>query len=138
MENLRVANMGDILKKMLETAKQAYENAYVPNSHFAVGAVLLTEDDNLYAGANVENACYAMSQCAEAAAIGNMVAKQGASHIKKVLVIADAKIPIVPCGGCLQKLSEFSTKDTEIHCYTLSGEHKQYALSDLQPVFFRS
>ena len=128
--------MDDIINTMLEKAKEVYQHAYVPYSSFAVGAVLLTEYGHFYTGANVENASYTMGQCAEASAIGHMVAREGASHINKVLIIANAKSPIVPCGGCLQKLGEFSDKDTEIHCYTLSGEYKQYCLSDLQPVSF--
>ena len=128
--------MDDQLNEMLTKAKEVYENAYAPYSNFAVGAVILTTEGQLYTGANVENACYSMGQCAEASAIGHLVAKQGLARIKKVLIVVDAKVPVVPCGGCLQKLSEFSAKDTEVHCYTLSGEYKHYAFSDLHPIFF--
>jgi len=128
--------MDDRINNLLEAAKKAYNNAYVPNSNFSVGAALLTENGTIYAGANVENACYAMGQCAEASAIGHMITQEGAAKIQTIVVIGDAKLPIVPCGGCLQKLSEFTTKDTEVYCYTKAGEAKKYLFSELQPVTF--
>lgn len=128
--------MDDILALMLTQAKKAYHNAYVPNSHFGVGAAICTEDKNIYSGANVENACYAMGQCAEASALGAMISQQGNTLISAVVLVAKANFPIVPCGGCLQKLSEFAGPETQVHCYTLDGQHKQYRFTALQPVFF--
>ncbi|MCK5041178.1 MAG: cytidine deaminase, partial [Sphingomonadales bacterium] len=60
--------------KLLIAAKNIQEKAYAPYSNFKVGAAILTADGNIYTGANVENAAYPQAQCAEASAIGAMIA----------------------------------------------------------------
>ena len=78
-----------------------------PHSHFQVGAALRAADGGIHAGANVENAAYPQSQCAEASAIGAMVAA-GEREIAAVAVVAEQMDVCPPCGGCRQRLSEFA------------------------------
>ncbi len=111
------------------------QNAYVPYSNFKVGAAILTEDSKCYLGCNVENAAYPQGLCAESGAISAMIAG-GSIKISEVLVISESKKLIVPCGGCRQKLSEFSGSKTVIYLADLSGIKKSIPLRDLLPGAF--
>jgi homotetrameric cytidine deaminase len=111
------------------------DNAHVPYSKFKVGAAFLTEDNSIIAGCNVENAAYPQSQCAEASAIGNLVAK-GFTKIKEVVVIGSGDLLCSPCGGCRQRLREFAALDVNIHMCNVNGHIKTSTLEDLLPDSF--
>jgi cytidine deaminase len=83
--------------EMLAAARDVRERAYAPYSDFAVGAAALGDDGKIYVGANVENASYGLSLCAERAAVSAAVAG-GATSILAVAVAADP--PTSPCGAC--------------------------------------
>jgi cytidine deaminase len=108
--------------------------AHVPYSHFQVGAALRDETGALHAAANVENASYPQGQCAEASAIGVLVAA-GGTRIAEVAVAADAPL-ITPCGGCRQRLAEFATADTPVHLCGPEGLRRTVTLGDLLPLAF--
>jgi cytidine deaminase len=71
-----------------------------------VGAALLAADGRIFAGCNVENISYGLTNCAERVAIGAAVAA-GVREFLAVAVVADTKVPISPCGACRQVLAEF-------------------------------
>ncbi len=121
--------------KLFEAAKLVRENAHVPYSKFKVGVALLTEDDSVIVGCNVENAAYPQSQCAEASAVGNLVS-QGFSKIKEVVVIGSGNILCSPCGGCRQRLREFASLDVSIHMCNTDGHLKTSSLEQLLPDSF--
>jgi len=121
--------------ELFQMAKVARENAYAPYSHFLVGACIQTDSGELYAGCNVENASYGMTQCAEATAIGSMVC-QGEQKIKTVVVVTDSHKLTPPCGACRQRLSEFSRVDTDVYLCDLKGNYKHYRFADLYPHMF--
>lgn len=127
--------MIDKIPELIKVAKQAMDKAYAPYSNFPVGAVILTATDKIYAGANVENACYAMGHCAEASAVGTMIT-EGEREIAMVVLISKAKVPIFPCGGCLQKIAEFTTPDTLVISQNLQGDEKRWRFGDLFPEHF--
>ena len=93
-------------------ARVAAESSYSPYSHFRVGAVVVGEEGEIFTGANVENAAYPVSSCAEATAI-NTAVSQG---IRKISVVAVACIDArdvegaYPCGRCRQIMSEFGVE----------------------------
>ena len=120
----------EIVKKMLEKAKEVMRNAYCPYSHFYVGACVLGDDGNLYAGCNIENASYRVTQCAESSAVGGMVS-HGSKRIKKVVVVADSDRIAVPCGACRQQLREFCEDDVEIHMFNNKGDHDVMTIDEL-------
>jgi cytidine deaminase len=95
-------------QELLETARAASENAYVPYSHLRVGAAVVAESGKVYTGANVENAAYPSTLCAEAVAIGTAVAA-GERKIETIAVISPDLESIYPCGQCRQRMSEFNT-----------------------------
>jgi cytidine deaminase len=134
----RGLNRGFIVKinidKLYQQAMDAFKHAHAPYSKFPVGACILS-DGQYYAGCNVENASYPLGQCAEATAIGNM-ASQGGRKIEAILVLSDTPNLIWPCGGCLQKISEFCTADTQVISSNLLGQRQQMAMSELYPQQF--
>jgi homotetrameric cytidine deaminase len=120
---------------LLRAADSAMRNAHAPYSNFKVGAALRTPGGAVYAGANVENASYPQGQCAEASAIGALVAA-GETEIAAVAVVAERMDVCPPCGGCRQRLSELAGPDTPVHLGRPGGEYRTFALAELIPLSF--
>lgn len=120
---------------LLDAAKQARENAYAPYSNFKVGAALRCASGAVFSGCNVENVAYPEGTCAEAGAIAAM-ALAGERDVVEVLVIADAPLPVTPCGGCRQKLAEFAAPDARVTMMTMGGESLTMTMSELLPGAF--
>jgi cytidine deaminase len=120
---------------LIDAAAAARANAYAPYSRFAVGAAIRAEDGRLYAGANVENAAYPQGQCAEASAIGAMIAA-GARRIEAMVLLADGAALCAPCGGCRQRIREFAEPATEIHLCGLNGVRRTVTIAELLPLSF--
>jgi cytidine deaminase len=115
-------------------AREAREQAYAPYSGFQVGAALLTEDGRTFTGANVENASYGLSMCAERTAMFHAAA-QGARRVAAVAVVASNDEPSWPCGACRQVLYEFG-RDVAIVSEGLGGRREERRLADLLPDAF--
>ena len=94
------------MKDLMELAKKARENAYIPYSKFAVGAALLASSGKVYTGANIENASYGLTLCAERTAIVKAVS-EGEREFSCIAIVADTLEPVLPCGACLQVMAEF-------------------------------
>ncbi|MCK0126744.1 cytidine deaminase [Gelidibacter sp. F2691] len=120
---------------LLEAAKAVRENAHAPYSNFKVGAALRTSAGVVHVGCNVENIAYPEGTCAEAGAVAAMCAA-GEREIAEALVIADAPLPVTPCGGCRQKLAEFSGPDVKITMMTMGGESLTMTMAELLPGAF--
>jgi len=121
--------------ELLELARAAARNAYAPYSSFPVGAAVRTTDGRRYAGANVENAAYPQGQCAEASALGAMVAGGGGT-VAEVVVAAPSRELCTPCGGCRQRLREFTAPDAPIHLADLTRVRATTTLAELLPLSF--
>ena len=122
-------------EKLFEAAKLVRERAHVPYSNFKVGAAFLTDDGSIITGCNVENAAYPQSQCAEASAIGSLVS-QGYKKIIEIVVVGSGDKLCSPCGGCRQRLREFSSLDIKIHMCDANGHMKTSTLEQLLPDSF--
>lgn len=94
-------------KSLIEEAIRARELAYVPYSNFKVGAAIITEDDKIYSGCNIENASYGATNCAERTAIFKAVS-EGHKKIKAIAVTGSKDNYTYPCGICRQVISEFA------------------------------
>jgi cytidine deaminase len=123
------------LAELFEAAKAAQANAYAPYSRFHVGAALRTPGGALYSGCNVENAAYPEGVCAETGAISAM-ALSGDRRIAEILVIGDGEGLCTPCGGCRQRIREFSAERTTIHVSGPEGVRATFTLAELLPQSF--
>lgn len=104
----------DTPQVLIGAAAAAMRNAYAPYSQFKVGAAVRGRTGAIYAGANVENVAYPQGQCAEASALGGLVAA-GETAITAVAVVAERLEVCPPCGGCRQRLSEFGDASTPVY-----------------------
>ena len=100
---------------VMEAARVAAKGAYAPYSDFHVGAAVLTGDGAIYSGANVENASYGLSICAERNAVAIMATTDPEDReIELVAVFSPNKSPCFPCGACRQVLREFGCKEVVV------------------------
>jgi cytidine deaminase len=120
---------------LLAAALAAHANAYAPYSNFKVGAAIRCPDGSVFAGCNVENVAYPQGTCAEAGAISAMVAA-GRTEIAEVLVVAEAELPVTPCGGCRQKLAEFARPEVPVILADRAGERLRTTIGALLPGAF--
>ncbi len=118
-------------KDLLEAAKAAFANAYAPYSHFRVGAALRAASGRIYAGANIENASYGLSRCAEQSAV-QALASAGERAFSEIVVYTTAEDPAAPCGACRQILLEFSP-DASVFLAGDQGAVSAYTVRDLLP-----
>ena len=134
---LRTAHAADDdgAEELLRAAEAVMRNAHVPYSRFPVGAALRTADGRVHVAANVENAAYPQGQCAEASAIGVMVAA-GDTEIAEVAVVAERLEICPPCGGCRQRLSEFARPGTRVHLGRAGGPRRTLTIGELLPLGF--
>ncbi len=123
------------MSQLEQAALAARDHAYAPYSGFRVGAALRAAGGRIHVGANVENAAYPQGQCAEASAIGAMVAA-GDRRIVEAVVVGSGPAPCTPCGGCRQRLNEFAAQDVPIHMLGSEGARLTRTLADLLPHSF--
>lgn len=124
----------DILKK----AYEAMDNAYAPYSNFHVGACVKTKDGKYFIGANVENASYGLTNCAERNAIFQAYSNgYRQDDIEGLAIVGQGGILITPCGACRQVLVELLKKDTPIILGT-GDKVKITNIEELMPMAFTS
>lgn len=114
---------------LVRAAIEAREHAYVPYSGYRVGAALLTRSGRVFTGANVENASYGLSVCAERVAAFK-AATEGEREFEAIAVVTDNGV--LPCGACRQVLNEFGPNMRVIAADT-NGNMRTYRLPDLLP-----
>ena len=123
------------ISELTKRARSASLHAHAPYSKFRVGAAVLTADGTIVGAANVENASYGLSMCAERNAIFNAVA-QGAKAISAVAVYTPTRAVTPPCGACRQVMAEFGTDVLVICCSDDADAEQRYRLADLLPMAF--
>lgn len=123
------------LESLLAAARRVQKQAYAPYSGFLVGAAVLSEDGRVFAGANVENASYPLSACAERSAVQRAVS-EGARRLLAVAVSGTGEGPTWPCGGCRQVLHEFGPEMIVVS-EGGDGASEERLLPDLLPDPFR-
>jgi cytidine deaminase len=130
---------------LIAAAREAAANAWAPYSNFSVGAALLMSDGSLVTGANVENASYGLSLCAETVAVAKASAAGRMHEVVAVGIVGgmtgkQGVEPILPCGRCRQILNEAAQagrRDLAVYCSGLTGGPiTEYTLSELLPHAF--
>ena len=119
---------------LCRTAIDMMERAYIPYSHFPVGAALECSDGTVFTGCNIENAAYGATMCAERTAIFKAVS-EGRRDFVRIAIAGKSKDFCVPCGTCRQVMMEFAP-DIEVICRNGAGESRKFALKELLPYGF--
>ncbi len=121
-------------RRLLGAARRAMRNAWAPYSKTSVGAALLDAKGRVFAGASVQNASSALNTCAEQAALSAAVTA-GARRFTAIAVVRSRGGACVPCGRCLQLLSEFAS---DLVILSADGKRRsEWRLKDLLPVPYR-
>ena len=126
----------EVLRQLTTQAADAADHAYAPYSKFRVGAALLLQNGALVTGANVENASYGLTICAERSAVVRAVAQHGPKlRIRAVAVTNLNNAASSPCGACRQVLSEFMPANGLI-LFPFDGSPHTHTLAELFPFSF--
>lgn len=126
--------------KLIQAALEARGMAYAPYSHFQVGAALLTTDNRIYQGGNIENASYGATNCAERTAFFKAVS-EGAREFKAIAIAGgrEGQEPeeyCYPCGICRQVMQEFAGPDFTVYVVKNQTEYRELTLEELLPYSF--
>jgi len=116
-------------------ARDAMAKAYAPYSKFPVGAAIRTVDGKVFTGANIEVASYPEGWCAETTALGHYI-MGGGGGITEVAVIAERMAKVTPCGGCRQRLAEFTAPHTRVYLCDETGVVETITMRELLPLGF--
>ena len=119
---------------LCQKAVEMQNFAYVPYSHFPVGAALECSDGTVFTGCNVENAAYGSTICAERTAIVKAVS-EGHRDFVRIAIAGNSEDFCVPCGSCRQVMMEFAP-EMEVICLNAAGESRSFALRELLPYGF--
>ena len=121
-------------RELIVAARKAQSRAYAPYSKFKVGAALLSASGKIHTGANVENASYGLTICAERAALAQAV-NAGHTRFQAIVITAPSSRP-TPCGACRQVLAEFGDMDVICVDSRRGGKQHHYRLAELLPEQF--
>ena len=125
------------LKMLKAEAMKSRELSYSPYSNFAVGAVLITKDGRLFRGANLENASYPLSICAERKAMfAAKLAGVKPEEVEVLALVADSPSIVSPCGACRQVMSELLLPETPVVLFTVGGLELVTSVKELLPYAF--
>lgn len=125
---------------LAQAALDARANAYVPYSHYAVGAALLTEEGEVFTGCNIENASFGGTNCAERTAFFKAVS-EGRRRFLAIAVAGgmEGKVPedyAYPCGICRQVMREFCDDGFRVIVARSADDRREYRLDELLPFGF--
>ena len=120
-------------KQLIDIAVEASKNAYVPYSHFAVGAALECADGTVFTGCNIENAALGSTICAERTAACKAIS-EGHRDFVRIAVYGDGEGYCYPCGACRQFLAEFAPEMEVLSAK--AGRYVSNKLSELMPYTF--
>ena len=123
-----------IFKELINKALKEKESAKAFFSNFRVGAILITDDDKIYRGCNIEISSFSLTICAERVAIFKAVS-EGENKFKSIFIASDSDKITPPCGACRQVLWELAD-DIDVIMINRNGEYQQTKMSALLPLGF--
>lgn len=121
--------------ELIDLAVKISENAYVPYSHFPIGAVLVTDDEKIYTGVNIENASFGLTNCGERTAIFKAVS-EGERSFKELIIYGQTEKPVSPCGACRQVMAEFFEPDLPVTLVAKDKSTVVMTVKELLPYSF--
>ena len=121
----------ELINLAIETSKKAY----VPYSHFPIGAVLVANDGSIYTGVNIENASFSLTNCGERTAIFKAVS-EGQRDFSELIVYGETERPISPCGACRQVMVEFFKPDLKVTLVAKDKTTVEMTVGELLPYSF--
>ena len=121
--------------ELINLVVEVSQHAYVPYSHFPVSAVLVTKDDQIYTGVNIENASFGLTNCGERTAIFKAVS-EGAREFKELIVYGQTEKPVSPCGACRQVMAEFFEPDLPVTLVSKDKSTVVMTVKELLPYSF--
>ena len=124
------------MNELIEAARRVRAHAHAPYSRYQVGAAVRGQSGRVYVGANVENASFGLSLCAERSAVAAAVSA-GETAIAAAAVVTATSPPAAPCGMCRQVLAEFAGDALPIALVNDAGERQDTTLGALLPQAFR-
>ena len=123
-------------QELCQTAINMLDRAYVPYSHFPVGAALECSDGTVFTGCNIENAAYGVTICAERTAIFKAVS-EGRRDFVRIAIAGRSEDYCVPCGSCRQVMMEFcDPEEFQIILATSKKQYEIFSLKELLPLGF--
>ena len=121
--------------ELIDLAIETSKNAYVPYSHFPIGAVLVANDGSIYTGVNIENASFSLTNCGERTAIFKAVS-EGQRDFSELIVYGETERPISPCGACRQVMVEFFKPDIKVTLVAKDKTTVEMTVGELLPYSF--
>ena len=120
---------------LIEAAKEGFENAYAPYSHFHVGAAALTVSGHIVKGCNVENASYGLTVCAERNCLAQGVIA-GEQAFSAIVIYTNQDKLTPPCGACRQVIAEFLAPEALVKAVNHNNDTIEWTVSELLPDAF--
>lgn len=120
---------------LIELAIEASKKAYVPYSHFPIGAALVADTGEVFTGCNIENASFGLTNCGERTAIFKAVS-EGHQRFFELVVYGHSAKPISPCGACRQVMAEFFDKDLKVTLVAKDKTTVEMTVEELLPYSF--
>ena len=121
----------ELINLAIETSKKAY----VPYSHFPIGAVLVAKNGQIFTGVNIENASFGLTNCGERTAIFKAIS-EGVTEFEELIVYGETQKPVSPCGACRQVMAEFFSQDLKVTLVAKDKSTVVMTVKELLPYSF--
>ena len=123
--------------ELIDLAIETSKKAYVPYSHFPIGAVLVAKNGQIFTGVNIENASFGLTNCGERTAIFKAIS-EGLKDFDALYVFGETEEPISPCGACRQVIAEFCPADMPVFLISKNDNVKETSVEELLPYSFKN
>nr|WP_229311599.1 cytidine deaminase [Streptococcus anginosus] len=120
---------------MIDLAIETSKKAYVPYSHFPIGAVLVAKNGQIFTGVNIENASFGLTNCGERTAIFKAIS-EGVTEFEELIVYGETQKPVSPCGACRQVMAEFFSQDLKVTLVAKDKSTVVMTVKELLPYSF--
>ena len=121
--------------ELIDLAIETSKKAYVPYSHFPIGAVLVAKNGQIFTGVNIENASFGLTNCGERTAIFKAVS-EGVTDFEELIVYGETEQPVSPCGACRQVMAEFFSQDLKVTLVAKDKSTVVMTVKELLPYSF--